>query len=55
MIDCNVAEDRNDRALSSASSILSAFLKAAGDPLLASRVGASGRTRENPLPEAEPA
>lgn len=45
MVDRNTAEEHNDRTLSSASSILSALLKAAGEPLLASRVGAPGRTR----------
>lgn len=45
MVDRNSAEERNDHALSSGSSILSALLKAAGEPLLASRVGAPGRTR----------
>lgn len=45
MVDRNRAEEINDRSLSSCTSILSAFLKASGEELLASRVGAPGRTR----------
>lgn len=43
MVDRDRVEKRNDRSLSLASALISALLKAAGEDLLASRVGAPGR------------
>lgn len=53
MVDRNRAEDLSDRALSLSTTILSALLKAAGEELLASRVGAPGR-RKGTIAEFDP-
>lgn len=45
MVHRNLAEDLSDRSLFLSSTIVSAFLKAAGEDLLASRVGAPGRRK----------
>lgn len=43
MVDRDAAERRHHEGLSMASTLISALLKAAGEPLLASRVGTKGR------------
>lgn len=53
MVDRNRAEDKSDRSLSLSSTILGALLKAAGEELLAARVGAPGR-RKGTIAEFDP-